>query len=134
MDIISSARELGKLIQQEESYKKLEEARIASDKDETLQQLIGEFNLKRMAINNEASKADRDDEKMQQLNAEMRSVYADIMKNENMIAYNEAKTEFDTVMQRVLAIITQSAEGEDPETTDYHESCTGSCSTCGGCH
>ncbi|MGN0558894.1 MAG: YlbF family regulator [Acutalibacteraceae bacterium] len=134
MDLITSARELGKLIQQEESYKKLEAARIASDNDEKLQELIGEFNLKRMAINNEASKADRDDSKMQELNAQMRKVYADIMQNENMTAYNEAKNEFDAIMQRVLAIISQSAEGENPETADYHESCSGSCSTCGGCH
>ena len=56
------------------------------------------------------------------------------MKNENMIAYNIAKQEMDSVLKRVTAIIMQSAEGEDPETTDYEESCTGSCSSCGGCH
>ena len=96
--------------------------------------MIGEFNLKRIAINNEAQKSDRDDDKLQQLNKEMRSVYANIMKNENMTAYNEAKQQLDSVLQRVLAIISQSADGEDPETTDYSQSCTGSCSSCGGCH
>lgn len=134
MDIITSARELGKLIQQEESYKKLQTAKTNSDNDTELQSLIGEFNLKRMSINNEAGKADRDDSKLQSLNEEMRHVYAEIMKNENMTAYNEAKTELDTLMQRVIAIVTQSAEGEDPETTDYAPGCSGSCSSCGGCH
>lgn len=134
MDIITSARELGKLIQQEESYKKLQTAKTNSDNDTELQSLIGEFNLKRMSINNEAGKADRDDSKLQSLNEEMRHVYAEIMKNENMTAYNEAKKELDTLMQRVIAIVTQSAEGEDPETTDYEPGCSGSCSSCGGCH
>ncbi len=134
MDIIKMARELGKAVQQEESYINLKKAQKTADDDKALQELIGEFNLKRMAINNEASKTERDDEKLQQLNEEMRSVYASIMSNENMKAYNEAKTALDTVMQRVLAIITQSAEGEDPETADYSPSCSGSCSTCGGCH
>ncbi len=134
MDIIKMAREIGKAIQQEDAYVKLQIAQQNSDNDKELQNLIGEFNLKRIAINNEAQKSDRDDDKLQQLNAEMRKVYADIMKNENMTAYNEAKQQLDSVLQRVLAIISQSANGEDPETTDYSPSCTGSCSSCGGCH
>lgn len=134
MDIIKMAREIGKGIQQEEAYLKLQVAQQNSDNDSELQSLIGEFNLKRIAINNEAQKSDRDDDKLQQLNTEMREVYSKIMQNENMLAYNEAKEELDSVLQRVLAIISQSANGEDPETTDYSPSCTGSCSSCGGCH
>lgn len=134
MDIIAKARELGKLLQQEESYIKLQTAQKAADEDMDLQKAIGEFNLKRMSINNEASKADRDQEKMTQLNTEMREVYSEIMSNENMIAYNAAKDEFDIIANRVLAIVQQSAEGADPETADYSQpSCSGSCSTCGGC-
>ena len=45
-----------------------------------------------------------------------------------------AKQEMDTLLKRVNAIIMQSAEGEDPETTDYVESCGGDCGSCGGCH
>lgn len=56
MDIIEKARELGRLIQEEESYKKLQDAQKNADADMELQRLIGEFNLKRMSINNEASK------------------------------------------------------------------------------
>ena len=57
------------------------------------------------------------------------------MSNENMVAYNDAKEAFDPIATRVLAIIQQSAEGADPETADYTQSsCSGSCSTCGGCH
>lgn len=135
MDIITKARELGKAIQQEESYIKLQEAQKKADADTELQNLIGEFNLKRMSINNEASKTDRDQDKLSQLNTEMREVYAKIMSNENMVAYNDAKDEFDVVANRVLAIIQQSAEGADPETADYSQSsCSGSCESCGGCH
>lgn len=135
MDIITKARELGKLLQQEASYIKLHDAQSKADADTELQGLIGEFNLKRMSINNEASKAERDQEKLTQLNTEMREVYSKIMSNENMIAYNDAKDEFDVIANRVLAIVQQSAEGADPETADYTQSsCSGSCSTCGGCH
>lgn len=133
-DIIKMAREMGHAIQAEESYKALNTAKTAADNDETLQNLIGEFNLKRMAINNEACKSDRNEETLRTLNDEMRSVYAQIMQNPQMTAYNNAKQDFDHVLQRVVAIITQSADGDDPDTTDYHEDCTHDCSTCGGCH
>lgn len=56
MDIIEKARELGKLIQQEESYIALQKAQADADADMELQNLIGDFNMKRMSINNEASK------------------------------------------------------------------------------
>lgn len=134
MDIIELAREIGRKIQSDDIYLKLKVAKQNSDEDKYLQDLIGEFNLKRIAINNETAKENRDNKKIQELNTELREVYSKIMKNENMAAYNIAKQEMDSVLKRVTAIIMQSAEGEDPETTDYEESCTGSCSSCSGCH
>lgn len=134
MDIIEKARELGKLIQQEESYIALQKAQADADADMDLQNLIGDFNMKRMSINNEASKKDKDSDKLALLNSQMREDYSKIMSNKNMIAYNEAKDAFDMVANRVLAIVQQSAEGADPETADYStSSCSGSCSTCGSC-
>lgn len=134
MDIIEKARELGKLIQQEESYIALQKAQADADADMELQNLIGDFNMKRMSINNEASKKDKDSDKLALLNSQMREDYSKIMSNKNMIAYNEAKDAFDMIANRVLAIVQQSAEGADPETANYStSSCSGSCSTCGGC-
>ena len=133
MDIIEQARELGRAIQKEESFINLHKVQAKADADTELQKYIGEFNLKRMQINDEASKKDRDQEKLTALNKEMREVYSQIMSNENMLAYNEAKEAFDKVLNRVMAIVQQSAEGIDPEIADYNESCSGSCSTCGGC-
>ena len=133
MDLIKMARDMGHAIQKEDFYLDLMTAKNNADADEELQKLISEFNMKRIAINNEASKEDRDDEALRKLNEEMRSLYSDVMRNEHMTAYNNAKQEFDRVLQRVIAIITQSAEGEDPDTTDYSDNCAHDCSTCGGC-
>ena len=132
MDVITMARELGKALQQEETYINWQNAQHVADADAELQQLIGEFNLKRMIINDEAGKKDRDQEKLTQANKEMREVYSKIMSNDNMIAYNDAKSAFDAVLNRVSAIIQQSAQGAAPDTADATD-CTGSCSTCGGC-
>ena len=133
-DVIKLTRELGHAIQNEDFYKELNAAKEKADADETLQALIALFNTKRVAINNEACKTDRDEAALKTLNEDMRTVYSQIMSNENMIAYNNAKQTFDAALQRIVAIITQSAEGEDPDTTDYDASCTHDCSTCGGCH
>ncbi len=136
MDILlEMAKDMGEALQQDERYVAMQMAQAKADDDKALQELIGEFNLKRMAINNEAQKEDRDDEKLQKLNYELREAYTNVMKNENMVKYNETKQALDECVQRVIAIITMCAEGEDPDTADYDPSaCTHDCSTCGGCH
>ncbi len=136
MDIIELARELGRKMQTEESYIKYQMAKQNADEDEELQNLIGEFNLKRLAVSNESAKEEdeRDPEKVRTLNQEMRKAYGQIMSNEKMIAFNDAKDSFDVLMKRISAILQQSSEGENPDTADYTPSCSGSCATCGGCH
>ncbi|MBR1730883.1 MAG: YlbF family regulator [Ruminococcus sp.] len=133
MDIIEQVRELGRLIQADESYKKMKEAEKAADADTELQELIKEFNLKRLSINTENAKVQKDPDKIKELNTEMQRVYSDIMSNEHMVAYNEAKQKYDTLTVRVNTILQNCIAGEDPDTTDFDASCTGSCSTCGGC-
>ncbi len=134
MNTIEMTRELGKLLQQEEAYKNYHAARIRNDEDEALQDMIGEFNLKRVAINQEVSKPDKDEEKIKRLDGEMRAVYTRIMENENMQHYNEAKQEFDALMNQIKMILTLSANGEDPATCEASPSCSGSCDSCAGCH
>ena len=56
MDIIEQARELGRQIQKDDRYLKVQIAQQNSDNDKELQALIGEFNLKRMNINTEAQR------------------------------------------------------------------------------
>ena len=135
MDIIEMTRELGRALPNDERYIAMVTARQASDEDQALQEAIGEFNLKRMAISNEAQKDDRNEETLQRLNAEFRAVYQKIMENEHMLRYNDAKNEFDALLQRMTGILSLCADGEDPETCDYDAaSCGGNCSSCAGCH
>ena len=133
-EIIDLTRKLGHAIQAGDFYKNYSAAKLSADADESLQTMIAEFNRVRVAINSEACKKERDEEVLRSLNEQMRTLYSDIMSNERMVAYNESKQEFDSSLQRIVAIITQSAEGEDPDTTDYSPDCTHDCSTCGGCH
>lgn len=135
MNVIEMARELGKLIQQDERYAEYYKAKEANDKDEALQNLINEFNMKRVQLNTEMSKPDKDSAKLSELDTEIKSLYGNIMANENMNLFTEAKTAMDGMLSQVNMVITLSANGEDPETcpTEMSSSCSGSCSTCGGC-
>lgn len=135
MDIIKLTRELGKAIQQDEKYLKYKIASQNNDEDEILQNMIGEFNLTRMNLNTEIQKGEPDERKIEELNKKIRGLYKNIMENSNMIAYNAAKQDFDQLIKRITTIILQSANGEDPGTTDLRETaCTGSCETCSGCN
>lgn len=133
--LIEMAKEMGEAIQMDERFIRTQMAQAAADEDEALQGMIGEFNLKRMAINNEYSKDEKDDEKIRELERELRAVYARLMENEHMKAYQEAKNELDQLMNRINRILTLSAQGEDPHTVDTEPSgCSGNCGACGGCH
>lgn len=135
MDIIKMARELGKAIQEEERYKAYYLAKEVNDKDEELQALIGEFNLKRFDLNMEMSKPDKNAEKLKELDIEIKDLYGKIMANKNMELFNNVKNEMDDMLSKINTIITMSANGEDPETCSAHTGCSpDGCSSCGGCH
>lgn len=136
MNVIEMTRELGKLIQQDERYSAYHKAKEMNDKDENLQKLIGEFNMKRMELNVEMSKPEKDSDKLTALDGEIKSLYGNIMANENMNAFNDAKNAMDDMLSQINMVITASANGEDPMTcpTEIPHSCSGSCSSCGGCH
>ncbi len=136
MDAIAMFKEAAKQLQKEEAYLAMEGTRKKNDEDEALQTLIGDFNLARMDLNAELSKsADKDQEKIAALNTKVNQMYNDIMSNESMAAYNEAKTELESVMNYVNAIINTAVNGGDPMTVEEPtQGCSGSCSSCSGCH
>ncbi|MBQ5597597.1 MAG: YlbF family regulator [Clostridia bacterium] len=134
-NIIKSVRELGKAIQADETFKAYIAAKMDADNDEALQNAIGEFNLVKMQISEETQKEDKDEAKLQELNVKLRKCYADIIANEKMQKYNNANQLYSGLINKVYAILELCCNGEDPETCEPEEhSCSGSCSTCGGCH
>lgn len=134
MDVIKQARELGRAIQGDKRFIRYAKAKLANDNDNELQDAIGQFNLVRMELDRELDSESKDDDKVKELNEKLRSVYSGIMSSAAMIEYNTAKAELDTLVNEVNTIISKSIDGEDPETCDTSSGCTGSCSSCAGCH
>ena len=135
MTVIEMARELGKKIQQEESYIALTNAQKAVEEDEALQEKIAEFNMKRYELTQEITKADRDDKKIEELDKVVHELYDVATNHEKMVAYNNAQDEFNEMFEYVLHIIQMSAAGDDPDTITRPEQggCSGDCGSCGGC-
>ena len=129
MDCIDLFKRAAVALQTDSRYLVLDQTRKANDKDEELQNLIGEFNLARMDLNNEIGKSERNDARIAELNEKVNSLYGQIMGNEGMVAYNEAKRDCENLVNYIDAIINTAMNGGDPMTVqEPSASCTGSCS------
>ena len=116
MDCIDLFKRAAMALQTDPRYLALDQARKANDKDEELQNLIGEFNLARMDLNNEISKSERSDERIAELNTKVNDLYGKIMADEGMTAYNEAKRDCENLVNYIDAIINTAMNGGDPMT------------------
>lgn len=135
MGIIEATRALGAEIQKDERFINYVKAKLANDNDEKLQQGIGEFNMVRMNLDNLMGEENRDEEKIKELNEQLRKIYTEVMSSESMAQYNNAKAELDAMLNDINSIIMQCVDGAEPSTCEPEtHSCSGSCSTCGGCH
>ena len=87
-DVIYELRLLAKKLQQDDRIVYLEQVKKKMDMDKELQELIQKFNTLQYEYRIEAVKEDgvRDDAKVQNLNKELVSIYADIMANEFMLS------------------------------------------------
>lgn len=125
MNTIELARQLGHAIQEEESYKAVTAAGDAIDADTELTALIEEFSAKRESISETT-----DQTVLENIDKELEELYNKIMSNPKMIAFEQAKHEFNHLMERVVAIVTKSADGADPDTAEPDEGCHGDCCSC----
>lgn len=135
MSVLDAVRKLGEAIQQDERFIRYAKAKLENDNNEELQNAIGDFNIVRMDIDREMSSENQNDEKVKELNEKLRKLYMEIMSSPAMAEYNAAKAELDTMLNDINNVIAQCVDGADPATCEPETSaCTGSCSTCGGCH
>ncbi|MBQ9849422.1 MAG: YlbF family regulator [Clostridia bacterium] len=136
MDVIAKARELGALLQQDERYLKLMEAQKANEEDKELNELIARIQLVQMSFQHEASKEDKNEQKLEAYDKEFGEIYTKIMANPNMQAFEAARNEIDQLMNYINGIFALCLQGQDPATCEpaQQHDCGGECSSCSGCH
>lgn len=133
MDVIKMTRELGKAIQQDERYIAYNIAKQINDEDEELQKDIAEFENLRNIMRDAMSTENPDFTKINDIDKETKTLYQKIMSNSNMIAFNKAQSTLEELITNINQIISLCANGEDPETCEPPQGCSGNCSACGGC-
>ncbi len=135
-DFITEFKKLCVQLQKEDVAVYFEQAKKMNDMDQELQDLIGKFNLAKFNLNIEMNKMeDRDEALINKYDAELRDLYEQIMANDSMVAYSDAKADVDRLVQYTQAILTAVFDGGNPMLVQLPEAgCTGSCSSCSGCH
>lgn len=137
MELEKLARQLGAAIQQDKVYLDYKKAMEENEKDEALNELMGKIRLLQMSYQHEANQENPNEQKLNAYNQEFQGIYAQIMSNEHMKAYEEARQAVDDMMNYLTGILALCVQGEDPETCDPHaheHNCGGECSECSGCH
>ena len=103
MTVIEKANELGQLIRECPEMKALTDAEAAQAKDEAAQELIKEFNLKRMNLARDMQEGKLTQEEAIKKNNE--AFEEMVEKSESIKAYVEAKKNFDKLLNGVNNII-----------------------------
>ena len=101
MDCIDLFKKAAAALQTDVRYLELDAARRENDADEELQNMIGEFNLARLDLNNESAKPETDAARVAELNQRVNDLYSQIMASEGMVRYNAAKAECEALVSHM---------------------------------
>ena len=103
-ELVEKARELGVAIQDTDEFTAFIVAKTAADKSEKLQDKLGQFNLKKLDLNRAIIAEEKDNEKIAELNGEVKNLYEAIVSDPLMIAYSTTKDELDNTVRFIMQI------------------------------
>ena len=124
MTIIEKAHELGEMIKASKEMEALTVAEKAQQEDSAAQELISDFNMKRLNLARQIQSGKITEEEAIKKNNDAFSEMVE--KSASIKAYVDAKKNFDDLVTGVNNVINIYIMGE--------QGCTHDCSTCGGCH
>ncbi len=125
MTLAEKAHELGEMIKACPEMAALNAAEAAQEADEKAQELMKEFNLKRMNLARDMHEGKiKQDEAIRKNNEAFQAM---VDQSKTIADYVEAKKAFDSRVNEINGILNYYITGQDPN-------CTHDCSTCGGCH
>lgn len=127
-EILEKARELGMMIAESDEFKKLKETEQAQLADPDAQQMMADYNAKREEFAQIASRDDLTKEDWEKLNMDAQAEFIKLCQNENIKNYLDANQLFQDLISKVNSIIAHFVRGDDDS------GCSGSCSSCSGCH
>lgn len=130
-DIFQKARELGDLIAQSEAFLVMQEKEAQAANDKVLEDFFNLYSEKRKELEELTMNAEPDYERIGELSHEVERIQLDLNKLPKMQELQKARESFSQMMDRVNRILQYALVGEEaPE----ESACSGSCSSCHGCH
>lgn len=123
MEIMELAAQLGQAIKADERVIKMDNARVAYEADTGVQQLMFEYNMQQIALQEEYKKTSIDKNVIEAIEKRIDQIVTEVTANPTFIALNEAEEAVNALMQEVNAEITFQITGKRP--------CAHDCSSCG---
>ena len=123
MEIMELAAQLGQAIKADERIAKMEEARIAYEKDEEIQKLMLEYNAQQIAMAEEYKKDPVDQQIIEAIEHRLDEIVSAVTSSPVFVMANEAQKAVNKLMSEVNSEIEFQITGQRP--------CTHDCSSCG---
>ncbi len=123
-ELLVKAQELSEMIKTSKEYLLAKETEQIQANDEKAQEMIKEYNEKRRDIAVKMQYGKMSDEETEVLRKEINEAFDKLMEYDVIKNYVEAQRDFELLNQQIMTII--SGAGND--------GCSGSCSSCSGCH
>lgn len=123
MEIMELAAQLGQAIKADERIAKMEEAKVAYEKDEKIQALMLEYNTQQIALAEEYKKETVDQKIIAAIENRLDEIVAAVTTSETFVKINEAQEAVNLLMNEVNAEIEFQITGKRP--------CAHDCSSCG---
>lgn len=131
-NIFKMARELGQLIAASEEYKSARDTMDALNNDTSAAGLIEGYNQKRAARMEGVDINSLNAEEEKEINEYLQDEFDKILENPVVKDYIKAQSEYENMVNSVNAILKFYVSGRFEH--EGEQGCSGSCSTCGGCH
>jgi cell fate (sporulation/competence/biofilm development) regulator YlbF (YheA/YmcA/DUF963 family) len=127
MEIMEAATLLGTTIKESELYRKFDAAKTAYENNVKIAEYLHEYEADRKTLEKAGSMEDVDSHLVDTLQARLDELYKLITEDPVYVAFTEAQTEINALMEMVNDQITFAITGKAP--------CKHDCSSCGGsCH
>ena len=123
MEIMELAAQLGQAIKADERIAKMDEARVAYEKDEDIQKLMLEYNAQQIALAEEYKKEEVDQKIIEAIENRLDEIVSQATSNPVFVMVNEAQEAVNKLMNEVNAEIEFQITGQRP--------CSHDCSSCG---
>lgn len=128
--VLNQAEMLAEAILESEEYITMRLAEQAAMRDENATQLIAAYSEKRQAVESLLADANMDHGALAKAGQELQDVEHAIDTCELLTKMRQSNDAFNAMMKKVNSIIRYVVTGEEEQA----EGCSGSCSSCSGCH